>query len=84
MMEGSMKTLSRSRYHALSWSFTRMRGDLRTSGAKRTRRARRAVVACASGAARHGNGFQGGFLLRTLRSIIAVIRTGVVPGDTDI
>jgi hypothetical protein len=34
-----MRTMSWSRYHALSWSFMRIRGRLRAGGAKRTRRA---------------------------------------------
>lgn len=89
-----MKTMSRSRYHALSWSFSRMRGHLRGSGVKRTRHAGHAVAASvASGAAadRTGNGaplqtegFGGEFRARMFRSIIAFFRTRVLPGDTDI
>jgi hypothetical protein len=33
-MEGSMKTMSWSRYHCLSWSFMRLRGSLRGGGLK--------------------------------------------------
>jgi hypothetical protein len=93
-MEGSMKTMSRSRYHALSWSFSRMRGHLRSGGAKRTGRAGHAVAASViSGAAadRTGNGappqaqgFGGEFRARMFRSITAIFRTRVLPGDTDI
>jgi hypothetical protein len=34
-----MKTMSWSRYHCLSWSFTRMRSHLRCGGRTRTRHA---------------------------------------------
>lgn len=89
-----MKTMSRSRYHALSWSFTRMRGHLRGSGAKRIPRTGHTVAASVvSGAAtdRAGNGgpgqakgFGGEFRARMFRSIIAIFRIRVLPGDTDI
>jgi hypothetical protein len=89
-----MKTMSRSRYHALSWSFTRMRGHLRGSGVKRTRRAGRAVTAsvvsgaaadrAGNGAPRQAKGFGGEFRARMFRSIIAFFRTRVLPRDTDI
>lgn len=71
-----MKTMSRSRYHALSWSFMRIRGHAR-GGAKRMRRA-------GNGGPRQAEAFPGGFLLRTFRSIITIFRTGVVPRKTDI
>lgn len=89
-----MKTMSRSRYHALSWSFTRMRGQLRMSGIKRTRRAGHAVTAsvisgapadrAGNGAPRQAKGFGGEFRARMFRSIIAFFRTRVLPRDTDI
>jgi hypothetical protein len=89
-----MKTMSRSRYHALSWSFTRMRGQLRISGVKRTRRTGHAVAAsvisgtladrAGSGGSQRDKGFQGGFPVRAFRSLITFFRTGVLPGDTDI
>ena len=88
-----MKMMSRSRYHALSWSFGRMRGHLRGT-AQRTRRPRKAVAVCAvaeiraspadDGARRSGKGSFGGLLPRAMRSIITIIRTGVVPRETDI
>jgi hypothetical protein len=99
MMEGSMKTMSWSRYHALSWSFTRTRGHLRHGRVKRARRASKVAMVAAStdvlaGRADkaepgcRGSGFQGvpaqGFLARALRSVITIFRTGVLPGDTDI
>ena len=93
-----MRTMSRSRYHALSWSFMRIRG--RSGGVKRARRAGKALAAAAptatdipaararSGApGREGRDFQGGpegLLARALRSVIAIIRTRVLPRDTDI
>lgn len=68
-----MRTMSRSRYHALSWSFMRIRGHRRGGGVKRTHRAGKAVVVAActatdllanrAGSAapgREGRGFQGG------------------------
>ena len=89
-----MKTMSRSRYHALSWSFTRMRGHLRGFGGKRTRRTGRAVAASVVSEApadRAGNGapppakdFGDGFRARMFGSIIAIFRARVLPGDTDI
>jgi hypothetical protein len=77
--------MSRSRYHALAWSFARIRGHRRAGGLKRTRRA-------GQGAARadlwcKGNGRRGGtagFLASAWRSLIAIFRTGVLPRDTDI
>jgi hypothetical protein len=80
-MEGSMKTMSRSRYHALSWSFTRIRSRVR-GGRKRTRRA-------GNGSPRRpmpfqSTAFQRGFLFRALHSLITIFRTGVVPRETDI
>jgi hypothetical protein len=87
MMEGSMRTMSRSRYHALSWSFMRIRGHRRGGGVKRTRHAGKAVAAAAA-ARREGRGFQSGptagLLARALRSVITIFRTGVLPRDTDI
>jgi hypothetical protein len=46
--EGSMKTMSWSRYHCLSWSFLRIRSNLHCAG--RTRR--RHTIATAADAAR--------------------------------
>ena len=81
-----MKTMSRSRYHALSWSFTRIRGHRRGGGVKRTRHAGRAVAPAAT--RREGSAFQGGptagLLARVLQSVVAIFRTGVLPRDTDI
>ena len=37
--EGSMKTMSWSRYHCLAWSFLRVRGGLRWGGPTRRHRA---------------------------------------------
>ncbi len=71
-----MKTMSRSRYHALSWSFTRIRGHVR-GGGKRTRRAGNVGL-------RQAKAFQSGFIARALRSLLTIFRTGVVPRKTDI
>ncbi len=86
-----MKTMSRSRYHALSWSFSRMRGHLRGNGAKRTHRAGHAAAVgsgaaadwAGNGAPRQAKGFGGEFRARMLRAITAIFRTRVLPGDTD-
>jgi hypothetical protein len=64
--------MSRSRYHALSWSFMRIRGHIRSGGVKRARHAGKAVAAAAPTATdslaarassavpgREGSGFQG-------------------------
>jgi|HubBroStandDraft_5_1064220.scaffolds.fasta_scaffold2396371_1 hypothetical protein len=59
-----MKTMSWSRYHALSWSFTRMRSHLRGSR-KRTRRA-------GTSGPRRAKAAQRGFLARALRSLITI------------
>jgi len=91
-MEGSMKTMSWSRYHALSRSLTRTRSHLRGSRSRRTRRIGKAVFASAvseadggaSRAARQDRGFRDGFPARALRSIVTFFRTGVLPADTDI
>jgi hypothetical protein len=76
MMEGSMRTMSRSRYHTLSWSFMRIRGHVR-SGGKRTGRA-------GNSGPQRPKALQVGFLARIFRSIFTNIRTGVVPRKTDI
>ena len=89
-----MKTMSWSRYHALSWSFMRMRAHLRGSGVKRTRCTGHAVAssvvpgvlvvrARSCGSRQDGRGL-GRFLARTFRSIITFFRTGVLPRKTDI
>jgi hypothetical protein len=88
MMEGSMKTMSRSRYHALAWSFMRIRGHRRGGGVKRTRHAGRAVATAAAAAGREGGAFRGGqtagLLARASQSVITIFRTEVLPRDTDI
>jgi hypothetical protein len=51
MMEASMKTMSWSRYHALSWSFARIRSSLHGRRAKRARRIAKAATKAATKAA---------------------------------
>jgi hypothetical protein len=87
MVEGSMKTMSWSRYHALSWSFTRIRGKLR--GAKRAHRTGYAASGTGiDAAAGEGGSFRHrpaqGWSARAFRALITIIRTGVLPVDTDI
>jgi hypothetical protein len=92
--------MSWSRYHTLSWTFTRARSRFR---ARRARRLVKAVIAdtpvsrtgC-SDRRRAGKSLDGslddslgsgearGFLARTLRAVMTIFRTGVVPRDTDI
>jgi hypothetical protein len=87
-----MKTMSWSRYHALSWSFTRIRCHGGGHGVRRTRRAGNTVSATvvsevargASGAPRLEESVAPGSPVRALRSIIRFFRTGVLPADTDI
>jgi hypothetical protein len=62
--------MSRSRYHTLSWSFTRIRGRLR--GHKRTHRTGVTTGRAGNSAPLRNNGFQGGFLARTFRSIVTI------------
>ena len=80
-----MRTMSRSRYHALAWSFARIRSHRRAGSLKRTRYAGKAAAPAEPGC--KGNGFRGGaagFLARSWRSLITIFRTGVLPRDTDI
>jgi len=91
-----MKTMSWSRYHALSWSFARIRSDLHGRGAKRARRtARAAAIAVSTAPAvseiRHGTGeperlagAEFGFLANVSRPINRIFRTRALPGETDI
>jgi hypothetical protein len=96
MMEASMKTMSWSRYHALSWSFSRIRPHLHGRGAKRARRmAKAAAVAAATAPAapavrpgatdpgRRGRG-DFGFLAGVSRALSRIFRTKALPGETDI
>jgi hypothetical protein len=93
-MEGSMKTMSWSRYHALSWSFARIRGHLRGGGAKRTRDAGKsaavspaAVFEAPAERTRRGRRFRSRsaarLLARMFRSVITFFRTWVLPVHTD-
>jgi hypothetical protein len=93
-----MKTMSWSRYHGLSWSFTRIRTHLRHGGAKRRRRAAAAMVSTRAGAivVRPGGGepessqadLAGGlahrFLARVSQSLTRIFRTKRLRSDTDI
>ena len=81
-----MKTMSWSRYHALSHSFTRIRRS-RGCGLKRTRRAAASIVSAdhaANGDPPRHTGSEHGLLVRAFRSVITIFRTGVVPRETDI
>jgi hypothetical protein len=91
-----MKTVSWSRYHALSWSFSRMRPRLHGRGAKRARRmaeaaaiaaatasAVRAIRAGAADPGRQGRG-EFGFLATVSRALSRIFRTEALPGETDI
>jgi hypothetical protein len=94
MMEASMKTMSWSRYHALSWA--RIRPHLRGRCAKRARRMAKAAAIAAStipavpavrpGAADPGR--QGsrdfGFLTGVSSALSRIFRTKALPGETDI
>jgi hypothetical protein len=84
--EGSVKTMSWSRYHALSWSFARISGHRGGHGVRRTRRATVVSEADkgASGVPRLEESVLHGLPVRVLRSILRFFRTGVLPADTDI
>ena len=91
-----MKTMSWSRYHALSWSFSRIRPRLRCRSTKRARRTAKAAAIAASttpaapavrpGAADPGG--QGsadvGFLAGASQALSRIFRTKALPGETDI
>ena len=91
-----MKTMSWSRYHALSWSFSRIRPHLHGRGAKRARRIAKAAAIAAStapvarairpGAADPGRRGRGefGFLATVSRALSRIFRTKALPGETDI
>jgi len=90
-----MKTMSWSRYHALSWSFSRIRPHLHGRGAKRARRMAKAAAIAAStastapvrpGAADPGRRGRGefGFLATVSRALSRIFRTKALPGETDI
>jgi hypothetical protein len=96
MMEASMKTMSWSRYHALSWSFSRIRIPLHGRGAQRARRMAKAAAIAAStapaaaavrpGAADPGREGRGdfGFPARVSQALSRIFRTKALPGETDI
>jgi hypothetical protein len=96
MMEASMKTMSWSRYHALSWSFSRIRTHLHGRGARRARRAAKAAAIAAAtaaaapavrpGAAGPGRQGAGGFrfLAGASRALSRIFRTKALPAETDI
>ena len=93
-----MKTMSWSRYHALSWSFTRIRTHLRHGGVKRRRRAAGAVASTGAEAivSRPGRGepeprradlaggSAGGLLARVSQSLTRIFRTKRLRNGTDI
>jgi hypothetical protein len=91
-----MKTMSWSRYRALSWSFSRIRPHLRGRGAKRARRMAKAAAIAASTAptarairpdaadpGRQGRG-EFGFLATVSRAFSRIFRTKALPVETDI
>lgn len=90
-----MKTMSWSRYHALSWSFSRIRPH-HGRGAKRARRMAKAAAIADStapaapavrpGAADPGRQGRGdfGFLVTVSQALIRIFRTKALPGETDI
>jgi hypothetical protein len=94
MMEASMKTMSWSRYHALSW--TRIRPHLHRRCDKRARRMAKAAAIAASTvpavpAARRGaadpprqDSADFGFLAGVSRALSRIFRTKALPGETDI
>jgi hypothetical protein len=96
MMEASMKTMSWSRYRALSWSGSRIRPHLYGRGAKRARRmakaaASAAATAPAAPAVRPDAADPGrqrradfGFLARVSRALSRIFRTKALPAETDI
>jgi hypothetical protein len=93
MMEASMKTMSWSRYHALSWA--RIGPHLHGRRAKRARRMAKAAAIAASSApatsVRSGAADPGcegradfGFLAGVSRALSRIFRTKALPGETDI
>jgi hypothetical protein len=91
-----MKTMSWSRYRALSWSRSRIRPHLHGGGAKRARRLAKAAAGAAAtapaasavrpGAADPGRQRRGdfGFLARVSRVLSRIFRTKALPAETDI
>jgi len=94
MMEASMKTMSWSRYHALSWA--RIRPHLHGRRAKRARRMAKAAAIAASTASAAPAAQPGaadpprrgradfGFLAGVSRALSRIFRTRALPGETDI